>query len=151
MATGQRRVQKSVRAVLCELDGKFVHDHLAFHLYTPENVQEKFTPKYAHEFLKMTLLTTDGTYIRIQKSDDHQLQQQTYCDHKGYCLFKFLVFTSSTGKVLQAYGPFNSDFWHNDGLLLNHVLENKDEFDLYDFLEIATHSHINGSWIPERF
>lgn len=135
LKTGQRRVQKCIREILEALNGTFVDDHLGFHLYTPEKIEKDFTPTYAAEFLKLTILTTDGTYVRIQKSGDHQLQKQTYCDHKGYCLFKFLVFTSLTGKIIQVYGPFKSDFWHNDGLLLNHVLENPDEFDLHDFLE----------------
>ena len=69
------------------------------------------------------ILVLDGTYIYIQKSQNHYFQRRSYSMHKGRPLVKPMVVVTTTGYFLTILGPYLSDGKNNDAKILNHVLD----------------------------
>lgn len=68
------------------------------------------------------ILVLDGTYIYIQKSQNHYFQRRSYSMHKGRPLVKPMVVVTTTGYYLTILGPYLSDGKNNDARILNHIL-----------------------------
>lgn len=68
------------------------------------------------------ILIVDGTYIYIEKSSDYSFQRQTYSMHKNRPLVKPMVIVTSTGYIVDVFGPYFADGNNNDAQILNNLL-----------------------------
>ena len=48
----------------------------------------------------------DGTYVYIQKSANYSFQKATYSMHKGGNLVKMMMVVSTTGYIIETFGPY---------------------------------------------
>lgn len=66
-------------------------------------------------------LIMDGTYIYIEKSQDHQFQKATYNAHKKRNYIKMMMGTSPDGEIIFADGPYMAV--ENDATITKKMLE----------------------------
>ena len=63
------------------------------------------------------VLIADGTYCRIQKSNNNEFQYKTYSGQKKDSLFKPFIICCADGYIIDCYGPFQAN--DNDSKILN--------------------------------
>lgn len=68
------------------------------------------------------ILTADGTYIYIQKIANYKFQRQSYSMHKHRPLLKPMILVTSTGYIVDVFGPYLADGNNNDANILNNLL-----------------------------
>ena len=73
------------------------------------------------------VLVADGTYCKIQKSNNNDFQYKTYSMQKTAPLFKPFIICCTDGYIMDCYGPFPTNV--NDATILNYILENDKELD----------------------
>lgn len=120
-------VQSYFHKVLGILDDHFTPEFLGFSLLSQKELLEHHTPHAAKDVLKGVTASADGTYFRIQKSQDHELQYASY-SYKGYNLVKTMDFTALDGYVIEIFGPFKSDGSNDDGSMMNAVVVRAKQF-----------------------
>lgn len=80
---------------------------------------------FAQELLETVdelILIADGTYIYIQKSANYKFQRQSYSMHKHRPLLKPMILVTSTGYIVDVFGPYFADGNNNDANILNNLL-----------------------------
>ncbi len=60
----------------------------------------------------------DGTYVYIQKSGNYSFQKFSWCTFKGRHLLKMMMVVSTSGKIIECYGPYLSNGKNNDSSIL---------------------------------
>lgn len=104
---------------------KIIEDHtrlLAKTLFIPDDNNET------------VVLVADGTYIYIQKSSNYSFQRRCYSIHKGRPLVKPMMLVTTTGYILDVFGPYFSDSKNNDANIFTHILK-KDAHNIRDWLK----------------
>jgi hypothetical protein len=71
------------------------------------------------------VVIADGTYCRIEKSANNDVQYKTWSVQKQCPLFKPFLLCCADGYIIDCYGPFPAN--NNDATILNYVLENDRE------------------------
>ena len=67
------------------------------------------------------VLIADGTFCKIQKSQNNEFQYQTYSGQKKNSLFKPFIICCADGYIIDCYGSFAAN--KNDSQILNYILE----------------------------
>ena len=67
------------------------------------------------------VVIADGTYCRIEKSANNDIQYKTWSVQKQSPLFKPFLLCCADGYIIDCYGPFPAN--NNDAIILNYVLE----------------------------
>jgi hypothetical protein len=68
------------------------------------------------------VVVADGTYCRMEKSANNDIQYKTWSEQKKSPLFKPFIICCADGYIIDCYGPFSAN--SNDSMILNYVLEN---------------------------
>lgn len=68
------------------------------------------------------VLVADGTYIYIEKSGDYLFQRRSFSLHKGRPLLKPMVVVTTTGYILDVFGPYFADGKNNDASIFRSLL-----------------------------
>ena len=123
----EKTIQNYYHMTLDILHEHFTPKHLGFHLFSQQDLLNLHTPTAARDVLPKVTLSGDGTYFRVNKSLDHELQFATY-NHKGYNLVKTMDFTALDGHVVDVFGPFKSDGSNDDGQMMNAVVQSEPDF-----------------------
>jgi hypothetical protein len=71
------------------------------------------------------VLVADGTYCKIQKSNNNGFQYKTYSGQKKDSLFKPFIICCADGHIIDCYGPFAAN--DNDSKILNYIIETDEE------------------------
>jgi len=71
------------------------------------------------------VLVADGTYCKIQKSNNNDFQYKTYSGQKKDSLFKPFIICCADGYIIDCYGPFAAN--DNDSKILNYIIETDEE------------------------
>ena len=67
------------------------------------------------------ILVADGTYHKIEKSANNEMQYKIYSSQKSENLFKPFVICCADGYIVDCYGPFAAN--KNDATILNYIIE----------------------------
>ncbi len=60
----------------------------------------------------------DATYVYIQKSSNYNFQRCSFSMHKGRNLVKMMIVVSSTGHIVECYGPYFTNGGNNDASII---------------------------------
>ena len=71
------------------------------------------------------VLIADGTYLRIEKSHNNDVQYQTYSGQKKCSLLKPFVITCADGWIVDVWGPYGGKY--NDQEIFDHIFESDKE------------------------
>ena len=74
----------------------------------------------------------DATYIYIQKSSDYSFQRLSYSIHKDRNLLKIMMLVSTTGLILECFGPYFSNGANNDAnIIKNQFSQNQEKLNSF--------------------
>ena len=121
----KQKVSRTFHKVLNALNETLVPQYLGTqHLSRQEAISHNtiFTQTFYGDNVTLIL---DGTYIYIQKSDEHQFQRSSYCGQKKRNYLKFMSIVLPDGYVVDSIGPFfGSD---NDAKITKQILTTVDD------------------------
>ena len=127
-------IRRAITSVRLTLMAKFVPNNLGLQHISREDLIENHTRQLATSLFtndsgdsSRLILVLDGTYIYIQKSQNHRFQRRSYSIHKGRPLVKPMVIVTTTGYYLTVVGPYLSDGKNSDAKILNHILNSNIE------------------------
>ncbi|CAL8083599.1 unnamed protein product [Orchesella dallaii] len=122
----KRRISDAITSVTSALEEHFVPKYLGHPHITREDIKAH-TPDLVNELYKIDedniALILDGTYIYIQKSQDHQTQCQTFSMHKHRNLVKAMMVVLPDGYIVEAEAMYKSNAKNNDASILRHMFE----------------------------
>jgi len=73
----------------------------------------------------VAILVADGTYMYIEKSSTILSKGVFFSMHKGRPLVKPMMIVSTTGYILDVFGPYFADGKNNDANILNNLIKKK--------------------------
>jgi len=101
--------------------------HLGLDHITRDNFIKEHTRNLAKDLFAegedVAILVANGTYVYIQKSSNYSFQRRTYSLHKGRPLVKSMMMVSTTGYILEVFGPYFADGKNNDASILNNLVK----------------------------
>lgn len=123
----RRSIGKAIHSARKAILKDFVPKHLGLQHMTRENFIQNHTTDLAKGLFSdkddVAIIIADGTYIYIEKSSNYTFQRRSFSVHKGRPLVKPMMFVSSTGYILEVYGPYFADGKNNDASILNSLLK----------------------------
>lgn len=90
-----------------------------------EKLIQNHTRSFAQKLLEtedLLILVADGTYIYIQKSSNNNLQRRCFSMHKYRPLVKPMIITTTTGYIVEVFGPYFADGNNNDAKIMEDLL-----------------------------
>ena len=118
-----------IRSVLLD---RFVQHNLGFDHLSREIIEEKYTTvlsKELFEVKKGSIITVwDGTYVYIEKSSNYKFAKATYSMHKNRPLLKMMMITSTSGYILDCFGPYLANGSNNDASIAEDILSDGNDF-----------------------
>lgn len=125
----RRTIGKAITSARQALLKDFVPKHLGLAHLTRDDFIKIHTTDMAKGLFSededVVILIADGTYIYIEKSSNYTFQRRTFSLHKGRPLVKPMMFVSSTGYILEVFGPYFADGKNNDASILNSLITQK--------------------------
>ncbi|CAL8076174.1 unnamed protein product [Orchesella dallaii] len=122
----KRRISDAITSITNALEEHFVPKFLGYKHIRREDVKNH-TPELVTEMYNVDpdniVLILDGTYIYIQKSQDHQTQIETYSLHKHRNLVKAMMVVLPDGYILEAESMYKSNSKNNDASMLRDMFE----------------------------
>ncbi|XP_033213876.1 uncharacterized protein LOC117170935 [Belonocnema kinseyi] len=122
----RRSVGRAITSARKALMNKFVPFHLGLHHISREDFINLHTRELAQALFAdgkdVAILVADGTYIYMEKSSNYVFQRRNYSVHKGRPLVKPMMVVSTTGYILEIYGPYFADGKNNDASILNSLM-----------------------------
>ncbi|CAF1257807.1 unnamed protein product [Rotaria sordida] len=119
-------VSRTLSIVREALSSEFVPQYLGFQSISRQDVINIYSSPLAtrllSEDMNTVVLVADGTYLYLQKSRNNEFQRHTYNLHKHRSLVKPMLITTTTGYILEAYGPYLSDSSNNDAAMQKDIL-----------------------------
>lgn len=73
----------------------------------------------------------DGTNVYIQKSANYSFQKATYSMHKGRNLVKMMMVVSTSGYILETFGPYLANGKNNVAQITKHIAEDENKLKSY--------------------
>ena len=67
----------------------------------------------------------DGTYIFIQKSSNYFFQKESFSMHKHRNLLKIMIIISTTGHIIECFGPYFAKGNNNHAKISQDTLKDK--------------------------
>lgn len=115
-----RRLQTARTAILNDFVPRFVNysrtrDDLIGHC--TKISRSLFDPNH----MGKVILILDGTYIFIEKSQQHEFQKQTYNSHKKRNYIKIMNIVTTDGTIVGTFGPFEAR--QNDACIMEQILD----------------------------
>lgn len=103
------------------------YTHITREQYINQHVTDLFS-NHLHnpnpEIPKAIITVIDGTYLKIQKSQNFQVLRQSFCMHKSRHLLKRALILAPDGYILEVHGPYFADSYNNDAAMLIHKYKN---------------------------
>ncbi|OXA45584.1 hypothetical protein Fcan01_19479 [Folsomia candida] len=124
---GQQRVSETITRVAEVLDREFVPYNLGCgEMHLNREMAESHDSEFYHRILdtppKSLHVTCDATYLNIQKPSNFEVQRKTFSLHKFRNLVKPMLIVFADGYILDADGPWFSDFKNNDANILEKIV-----------------------------
>ncbi len=124
----RRQVAKIVESARKAIMKDFVPHNLGFDHITRQNVIDNHTTDISKQLFSdpisdTVILVLDGTYIYIQKSSMYKFQRLSYSMHKGRPLVKPVLVTTTTGYILEVFGPYLANGRNNDASIIKNIME----------------------------
>jgi hypothetical protein len=123
--TSQSAVSECLESVIKSLSIEFVPRYLGYESTTREEILESHSVPAFNKILQKPdsmILILDGTYFYIQKPTDQEKQRQTFSPHKHRNLLKAMMVVSTTGRIVECEGLYDSDAQNNDAMILQHMM-----------------------------
>jgi hypothetical protein len=125
-ALQKRRVGRAIAAARTAFLSMFVPNFLGTNHISREDFITKHTRTMAKTLFAggedVCILVADGTYMYIEKSSNYKFQRRTFSLHKGRPLVKPMILVSSTGYILEVFGPYFADGKNNDANILTSIM-----------------------------
>lgn len=124
----RRQVAEIVESARKAIMKDFVPHNLGFDHITRQNVIDNHTTDISKQLFSdpisdTVILVLDGTYIYIQKSSMYKFQRLSYSMHKGRPLVKPFLVTTTTGYILEVFGPYLANGRNNDASIIKNIME----------------------------
>ncbi|XP_021943615.1 uncharacterized protein LOC110842214 [Folsomia candida] len=124
---GQQRVSETITRVAEVLDREFVPLNLGCgERHLDREMALSHDSEFFHRILdtppKALHVTCDATYLNIQKPSNFEIQRRTFSLHKFRNLVKPMLIVFADGYILDADGPWFSDFKNNDANILEKIV-----------------------------
>lgn len=113
--------------ILKKLASIFVPLYLGPSAFTREKIKMEHTPKMWKEIWPSIIGVLDGTYIYCEKSNNFEVQRETFSGQKKQNLFKFMAIVLPDGTILDFIGPFGGDGDHSDEWIWEYILKNNED------------------------
>ncbi|WAR05939.1 hypothetical protein MAR_021308, partial [Mya arenaria] len=143
-------VRRAIATTRQTLKENFVRLNLGFNHISRQKVINQHTRQLARSLFvdeagdsSRLILVLDGTYIYIQKSQNHHFQRRSYSMHKGRPLVKPMVIVTTSGHYMSVLGPYLSDGKNNDAKILNHIINTNVE-------DIKSYVHPGDIFVVDR-
>lgn len=125
----RRTIGKAIDSARSALMKDFVPGHLGLEHMSREDFINMHTTDLAKNIFSagddVAILVADGTYMYIEKSCNYSFQRRTFSVHKGRPLVKPMMLVSTTGYILEVFGPYLADGKNNDANILNSLLNQR--------------------------
>lgn len=124
----RRTIGRAISSVRQHLMFSFVPLHLGVNHISREEVIQKHTSSVAKTIFTpddddKVMLVGDATYIYVQKSSNYGLQRRMFSMHKGRPLIKPMVIVTTSGYILDIFGPYLADGKNNDANILTAIMQ----------------------------
>jgi len=122
----RRRVDRAIHSARKALMESLVFKHLGLNHISRDdfiNLHTRAKSLFA-EGKNVVIFVADGTYMYIEKSSN-SFQRRTFSMHKNRSLVKPMMFVSTTGYILDIFGPYLADGKNNDANILESLLKQK--------------------------
>ena len=118
-------LSKVIKNVRTQLFKNFVPLHLGFSHVSREELINEMTRLLAKRLMDCNnlILILDGTYFYVEKSSNNTLQRNLFSLHKHRPLVKFMMIVTTTGYILDCFGPYYANYNNNDAKITHHILE----------------------------
>ncbi|WAR05886.1 hypothetical protein MAR_021255 [Mya arenaria] len=143
-------VRRAIATTRQTLKENFLPLNLGFNHISRQKVINQHTRQLARSLFvdeagdsSRLILVLDGTYIYIQKSQNHHFQRRSYNMHKGRPLVKPMVIVTTSGHYMSVLGPYLSDEKNNDAKILNHIINTNVE-------DIKSYVHPGDIFVVDR-
>lgn len=126
----RRAIGKAIDSARKALVNDFVPHHLGLdHVSRQEFINNHSTDiakkLFAEDDDTVAILVADGTYVYIQKSSNYSFQRRSFSMHKGRHLVKPMMIVSTTGYILDVFGPYLADGKNNDAQIMNSLIKQR--------------------------
>jgi len=127
----RRYIGKAIESARTALMNKIVPFHFGLDHISREYFIEHHTRDLAKYLFAngkdIAIVVTDGIYIYIyiEKSSNYLFQRRSFSIHKGRPLVKPMMLVSTTGYILEIYGPYFADGKNNDASILNNLIQQR--------------------------
>jgi len=125
----RRTIGKSIHSARKALMEDFVPNHLGLNHITRDDFIRLHTRDMAKNLFAegkdVAILVADGTYMYIEKSSNYSFQRRSFSMHKGRPLVKPMMIVSTTGYILDVFGPYFADGKNNDANILNSLMKKR--------------------------
>ena len=125
----QRYIGRAIDSARKALMEKFVPLHLGSDQISRVHFMNYHTRDLAKALFAndndVAIIVADGTYVYIEKSSNYTFQRRSYSVHKGRHLVKPMMLVSTTGYILEIYGPYYADGKNNDASILNSLIRQR--------------------------
>jgi hypothetical protein len=140
---------KGVRKAFLKQQG-FVHENLGVHTHTREKIISNHTTEFAKKLFgaDKLILIEDSTYIYIQKSSDYAFARATNCVYKHRYLVKPMICCTTTGLILDVFGPFLSNGSNNDAGIFSYQFDENKSAECSNLRELFEEGDL---WILDRW
>ncbi|XP_061170430.1 uncharacterized protein LOC133179753 [Saccostrea echinata] len=134
----RRQVAEIIESARIAIVKDFVPHNLGFDHITRESIIENHTTDISKQLFSdpisnTVILVLDGTYIYIQKSASYKFQRLSYSVHKGRPLVKPFLITTTSGYIVEVFGPYLANGRNNDASILKTVMKTN-KGNIMDFL-----------------
>jgi len=120
------RLVEKIRVILIE---KFVNKHLGFDHITRGEINIRHTTTLSKELFdsneESVILVWDGTYVYIEKSSNYSFGKHTYSQHKNLHLLKMMMCTTTTGYIVETFGPYLANGANNDANIMKDIFDDE--------------------------
>lgn len=122
------RISRAISSVRKLLMFSFVPLFLGVNHISRQSVINNHTSEVAKAIFspdqESCILVLDATYLYTEKSSDYLFQRRSFSMHKGRNLVKPMLVVTTTGYILEVFGPFLADQKNNDANITNAFMKN---------------------------
>lgn len=120
-------MSRAIAAAREALTVSFVPQHLGLNHITRDTVITNHTTNIAKTLFASNeencILVADGTYVYIEKSSNYNFQRRSFSVHKGRPLVKPMMLVTTTGYIVDVFGPYFADGKNNDANILTSLMK----------------------------
>lgn len=127
--SSRQAVSLAICNVRKSLGTRFLRENMGVGAISREEFINRHVTPFANELyndqpnIPKVIVIWDGTYAYIHTSSNFRVLRQSYSIHKGRHLLKPTLILAPDGYILSILGPYFSDSYNNDAIILQNEFE----------------------------